>query len=317
MSGLITSCSEIKEKPTQTFVQEDQEKEPLPHIPDLEITAEPETKPEPPAIPQITVAKVVTPAGSLYPIRDYGSPYLPDGSLSNKKLSWYFNRNAEHIPPTAMADFDLRMFDGYYLGDVSQRVVYLTFDQGYEFGCTETILDILLEKGVKAAFFTTEHYVTSCPDLIKRMLDEGHIVANHSSKHKSSPDLTDEEFRAELLSLEETFMEQTGMEIAKYFRPPSGEYSARTLNLARELGYKSVFWSSAHRDWETDNQPGMDAVYEIIMSDLHNGAVYLLHGVSWSNTEALPYVIDSMRESGYAFATLDDFPEYILEETNN
>lgn len=239
----------------------------------------------------------------------YGSPYDEDGVLSNKSMSWYFKRNSEHQPPTAQKDFDIRLFDGYYLGDISQNVIYLTFDQGYENGFTNQILDTLAEKDVKATFFLTKSYIKNSPDIVKRIAEEGHVSSNHSVKHESSPTLTDEEMEYEILETERYYNEVTGLELSKLFRPPMGEYSARTLAITQELGYKTIFWSFAYEDWIVDKQPGMAVAYETVMNNAHNGCIMLLHSVSESNTEALPFIIDSLKEQGFEFKTLADLPE--------
>ena len=263
----------------------------------------------PPVMPETIVRRQVEiPEVSGYPAHNFGSPYTDSGALSNKKSGWYFNRNKEHVPPTATRDFDIRQFDGHYLGDTGSKVVYLTFDEGYENGYTEKILDVLAEKQVHAAFFVTKPYITSCPDLIQRMVDEGHIVGNHSVTHKSFPDLSDEDIIWELEETARAFYEVTGQDMPLFFRPPMGEYSARTLAVTMNTGYKSIFWSFAYKDWETDNQPGKAAAYETVMNDLHNGQIMLLHAVSSSNTEALPDIIDSFKEHGYEFLSLYDLP---------
>ena len=273
-------------------------------------TPESSPSPEPvPSAPQTLVKRQVTiPEVSGYPAHNFSSPYTEGGALTNKKNGWYFNRNKEHVPPTATRDFDIRQFDGHYLGDTSRKVIYLTFDEGYENGYTEKILDVLLEKQVTAAFFVTKPYILSEPELIQRMVDEGHIVGNHSVSHKSFPDLSDEDIEWELAETARAFKEVTGQDMPLFFRPPMGEYSARTLAVTMNTGYKSIFWSFAYKDWETYNQPGKAVAYETIMNDLHNGQIALLHAVSSSNTEALPDIIDSFREHGYEFLSLYDLP---------
>ena len=235
---------------------------------------------------------------------NFGSPFDGDGRLSNTTHSWYFMRNANHQPPIGNRAFDIRTLNGIYLGDISQRVVYLTFDAGYEYGFTEQILNTLAEKNVQAAFFVTLPYVRSNPELIRRKVQEGHLIANHSVTHRSSPALTDEEFEFEIMELQRYFEENFDAQMGRFFRPPMGEFSARTLALTDNLGYKTVFWSFAYQDWLVDNQPGADFAYQIIMNNLHNGSIILLHSVSESNTQALPYVIDSIRAQGYRFASL-------------
>lgn len=227
-------------------------------------------------------------------------------ALSNEKYGWYFNPNDEHIPPTASDKVDLAKYDAYYLGDTSRKVIYLTFDEGYENGYSSKILDVLKEKDVKAAFFVTKPFIESNKELIKRMVDEGHVVGNHSSKHKSCPDLTDEELKNELEETSNYFKEVTGQDMPKVFRPPMGEYSERTLAVTQSAGYKSIFWSFAYKDWLTDAQPGKQVAYDTVMKRYHNGAIMLLHAVSQSNTEALGDIIDSLKEQGYSFESLTD-----------
>ena len=237
----------------------------------------------------------------------FGSAY-DDGTLSNEKLSWYYGKNTEYQPPTGNTRFDIRPFGGYHLGDITRKDIFLTFDEGYENGYTENILNTLLEKHVQAAFFVTKGYIESNPALIQRMIDEGHTVGNHSAGHKSSPELTDEEMVFELEETARTYMALTGLEMPRYFRPPMGEYSARTLKITQDSGYKTIFWSFAYMDWLTDSQPTKETAYEEIVSHMHNGAVPLLHAVSQANAEALPDVIDTLRAEGFTFRPLTELP---------
>ena len=239
----------------------------------------------------------------------YGGAYNADGTLSNAKQSWYFGKNKNHLPPTGNNAFDVRPFGGYHLGDVTQKVIYLTFDEGYENGYTAPILDVLAEKGVSAAFFVTKSYITRNPELIQRMVDEGHIVGNHSVSHASSPDLTDEEMVYELLETARCFTELMGHPMPGFFRPPMGEYSARTLQITQNCGYKTIFWSFAYVDWVVDEQPSRQAARDEILTHMHNGAVPLLHAVSRANAEALGEVIDALRAEGFTFLSLYDLPE--------
>jgi len=240
-----------------------------------------------------------------YGANEYGSPY-ENGVLSNSSYEWYFMSNADGQPPKAQRYFDMRPFGGYYLGDINNKYIYLTFDEGYENGYTAALLDILKEKGVKAAFFVTKTYIRDNQLLIIRMEEEGHIVANHSVSHRSSPDLTDEEFAYELEETARFYLEIVGRDMGRYFRPPMGDYSARTIKLAQDLGYKTVFWSFAYKDWLVDAQPGKQAAFDMITSRAHNGCIMLLHAVSQTNTEVLPDVIEDFRAKGYSFRTLDE-----------
>jgi peptidoglycan-N-acetylmuramic acid deacetylase len=162
----------------------------------------------------------------------------------------------------------------------------------------------LRDKNVHAAFFLTRTYIRDNPELCRRMAAEGHVVANHSWRHRSFPTLTDEEIEEELLETARFYQETTGYTMEPFFRPPAGEYSARTLALTQTHGYTTVFWSLTHVDWLVDDQPGKEAAFQRVVGNLHNGAVILLHAVSESNTEALPDIIDAARGMGYEFGSL-------------
>jgi len=248
--------------------------------------------------------QIIMPEVIYTPDSRYGSPYDADGQLSDKQRSWYFMRNANHQPPDAMRDFDIKQFGGYYLGDINQKRVYLTFDEGYENGYTGAILDTLREYGVQAAFFLTKPYIKSNPELVARMVAEGHIAANHSVNHYSFPDLSNDEIEYELTECADYFTEMTGAQMDMFFRPPEGNYSARTLYTTHTFGYKTIFWSFAYLDWDVNNQPGKEAAYNNVINNLHNGMIMLLHAVSSSNTEALPEIIETILEMGYSFGSL-------------
>jgi peptidoglycan-N-acetylmuramic acid deacetylase len=239
---------------------------------------------------------------------------------SNSPIHWGFKKNDNHEPPTAGAEREqmLEEFDSFYLGDTTKQHIYLTFDNGYEEGYTDDILDVLKQKQVPAAFFITGHYIQDQPELVKRMVEEGHIVGNQSWSH---PDLTTKNealIREELQRVDEAYRELTGAEQMRYLRPPRGVYSERTLAISRRLGYSHVLWSLAFVDWHTDRQKGWEYAYDQIMSQIHPGAVILLHTVSRDNAEALAKVIDDLQDEGYEFRTLDDlmihktFPDSIF-----
>lgn len=181
--------------------------------------------------------------------------------------------------------------------------IYLTFDEGYENGYTEKILDVLKEKECPAVFFVTMPYVKENPDLIRRMIDEGHTVGNHSVNHPSMPTLTLEQAADEITQLHDYVKQEFQYEMT-LFRPPMGEWSEQSLTLTQQLGYQSIFWSFAYRDWETDNQPEQAASLEKITNAAHNGAIYLLHAVSSTNTAILGDFIENLRTEGYTFAKM-------------
>ncbi|MFB5663301.1 delta-lactam-biosynthetic de-N-acetylase [Alteribacillus sp. HJP-4] len=200
----------------------------------------------------------------------------------------------------------LEKHDGFFIGDTDEKVLYLTFDNGYENGYTEEMLDILKEKKVPATFFVTGHYLRSAPDLVKRMADEGHIVGNHSWNHPSLPALSDEKITKELNSVKKEYQRITGDKNMNYLRPPQGTFNENSIKKARELGYLHVFWSFAYVDWETNSQKGKQYAYDSIMKRIHPGAVMLLHTVSSDNSAALGEVIDECRKQGYRFGSIDE-----------
>lgn len=234
--------------------------------------------------------------------------YTNTENLDNTLYGWGVrvlpNHQTPEITPKAMEL--IKKYDAIFVGDTTKKVVYLTFDEGYEAGYTPKILDILKENNVKAAFFVTGPYVKEHADLVKRMVEEGHIVGNHTVNHPSLPTLSDEKVKEEITKLGEMFKELTGKKM-KYFRPPKGEYSERTLYLTKSLGYRTVFWSLAMADW----QPlpgGSEESYNTVIRRLHPGAVILLHAVSKDNVIALDRIIKSVKAEGYEFKTLDDIP---------
>lgn len=229
------------------------------------------------------------------------------GNFSNDKKGWGLKRNDNHEQPEMPASISagLSKYGAYWIGSPTEKTLYLTFDEGYENGYTPQILDILKANDVKAAFFVTGHYLKSQPDLIKRMVDEGHIVGNHSDSHPSLPDISDENIKEELQLVEQAYADLTGRKGMKYLRPPMGEYSERTLAVTRELGYHNIFWSMAFVDW-VPMPGGPDEAYQSVMDNLHNGAVILLHAVSKDNTEALDRILKDIKAQGYTFKTLDD-----------
>lgn len=232
-------------------------------------------------------------------------------NLTSKELNWYFMPRKDEIPPRCIDEGApmLRKYDAYYLGDTSQKIIYLTFDEGYENGYSAKILDVLKKCNVKAAFFVTTPYINSNKELVKRMVKEGHLVCNHSTTHPSMASISDEgKFKKEFLGCEKAFKDLTGKEMPKYFRPPMGKFSELSLKRTKDLGYKTIFWSFAYRDWEPASQPSHELAKKTIMERVHPGAVYLLHAVSKTNTEVLGDVIDDLKAKGYTFKSLDELP---------
>ena len=209
-------------------------------------------------------------------------------------------------PQGAASRAQLQKYDAAYIGDTSEKVLYLTFDAGYENGCTEKILDILKKHNVKAAFFLVGNYIEKNADLVRRMVEEGHIVGNHTMHHKDMSQLTGKEtFAKELTDLEALFLETTGKEMPKFYRPPQGVYSQENLRMAKELGYKTVFWSLAYADWNNDAQPTREQAFSKLLPRCHNGAVVLLHSTSKTNEEILDELLTKWKDQGYRFESID------------
>ena len=226
--------------------------------------------------------------------------------------SWYFKPREDGLQPICADDAAgfIDNYDALYLGDAQDKSIYLTFDAGYESGDTEAILDALKEAGAPAAFFVTGHYMESNPQLIRRMADEGHLVCNHTVNHKDMTKMTSaQEFSEELNGLAEKYKEITGKEMPKYVRPPEGRYSEQALKMCQNLGYTTVFWSFAYKDWLKDDQPDTQAAIDRIMRRTHSGEVVLLHSTSTTNAKIMPDILAKWKEQGYTFKSLDDLKQ--------
>ena len=228
--------------------------------------------------------------------------------LTLKTGAWGLSFPTEGQPPTGPAGSkQLAQYDAAYLGDTTEKVIYLTFDAGYENGNVAKILDVLKEENVPAAFFVLDNLITQNKALVMRMLDEGHLVCNHTSKHLDVTKCKNiDEFKRELESLENVFKEVTGKEMPKYFRPPEGKFSEKSMQYASELGYKTIFWSFAYADWDNGAQPSLDVAKEKILANVHNGEIMLLHPTSATNAAILADVIRELKVQGYRFGTLDE-----------
>lgn len=226
----------------------------------------------------------------------------------NKKICWGIKRNDNHEQPDLGKENQelINKYNGIAMGNKSDKNVYLTFDLGFEAGYTEKILDVLKENDVKACFFITAHYVNTAEDLVKRMIEEGHDVGNHTVNHHSLPEISEEKLRKEVMDLHTAIYEKFGYEM-KYIRPPKGEYSERTLQICNELNYKTVMWSFAYDDWEEKKQGREEYGKGKILNNTHPGEVMLLHGTSKDNMNILDECIKKIKEDGYQFKKLDEF----------
>ena len=221
---------------------------------------------------------------------------------------WGLGFSEKGQPPTGMAGVEeLKQFNAYYLGDTDQKKIYLTFDAGYENGNTDAILEALKKQDVKATFFVVGHYLETAPELIRRMVQEGHTVGNHTYHHYDMSKISDfEVFTEEMESVERKYEEITGEPMVKYYRPPQGKYSQENLEMAKNLGYHTFFWSLAYVDWKEEAQPSREEAFEKLMSRIHPGAVVLLHSTSATNGEILEELLIKWKEQGYTFGTLEE-----------
>lgn len=198
----------------------------------------------------------------------------------------------------------LTKHNSIYLGDNDK--VYLTFDTGYELGNTSKILDTLKENDVKATFFVTGHFMKTNPELIKRMHDEGHLVGNHTWGHPKITTISKEKLENEINKINEEYKKITNCEMKKYFRPPCGDFDDKSLGYLDELGYKTIFWSLAYKDWNPKEIKGKEFAYNSVVDKLHNGAIILLHTVSTDNTNALSDIINGIKNKGYKIGHIAD-----------
>ena len=234
-----------------------------------------------------------------------------DAAVPASADNWGLSFPTEGQSPVGNASVeDLAQYDAYYLGDTSKPVIYLTFDCGYENGYTGKILDVLKAHEAPAAFFVVGHMIETAPDLIRRMVQEGHIVGNHTYHHPDMSAIAQQDaFQEELDSLAALYQETTGKELPRFYRPPQGKYSEENLRQAQALGYRTIFWSLAYVDWYTDDQPTAEEAYSKLLPRIHNGAIVLLHSTSQTNAEILDELLTKWEEMGYSFASLEDLPD--------
>ncbi len=238
-------------------------------------------------------------------------PALCIDSSASEQLNWYIKRNGNKRPvfpcgSESLSAYNTFFIDDNYPDDREEKKLYLTFDAGYENGNVEKILDVLKVENVPAAFFLLDNIIVSNSDLVKRMASEGHLVCNHTKRHKNLSNSTKEEIEADLLALERLCDKYTGVKMSKFFRFPEGKYSTEAINSVYELGYTTVFWSFAYDDWNNSKQMNEEYAIKKILSNTHNGAVVLLHPTSQTNANIMKDLIVSWRQMGYEFGSLDE-----------
>lgn len=227
-----------------------------------------------------------------------------NGNLSTKKVVWGPGKITDHVRPTEPLNLQAKYenFNAQFLMP-DEKTIMLTFDEGYENGFTPPILDTLKEKNVKAVFFVTYDFAKDNPDLIKRIIEEGHVLGNHTYRHKTMDEIDTTTATEEVMFLHNFVKDNYGYTM-KYFRFPKGEFSEASLSLVSELGYKSLFWSFAYEDWDANKAMNNDLAFKKITDSTHNGAIFLLHAVSKTNAEILGSVIDNVTSQGYKFVDL-------------
>ena len=256
-------------------------------------------------VPCLLAALLLSPMDTTTAVPVTSQVALPV-SVTNWGLS--FPTEGESPVGNATQEF-LSQYDAYFLGDTDKKVIYLTFDCGYENGYTEQILDALKKHNAPAAFFVVGNMIESAPDIIRRMAAEGHIVGNHTYHHPDMSAISDASaFKEELDSLSALYEQTVGQPLPMYYRPPQGKYSEENLKQAQALGYKTIFWSLAYVDWYVDDQPTAEAAYAKLLPRIHDGAIVLLHSTSRTNAEILDDLLTKWEEMGYTFASLDELP---------
>lgn len=229
-------------------------------------------------------------------------------TLSAASYGWGFKRNPDHrTPDVGPYAQEIEGTSSYYVGPTDEKVVFLTFDAGYDNGVLPKILEVLADKKVKSTFFVTGDFIERESDLVMQIVYQGHLLGNHTWSHKDITKLSDSELESELKKVEDAYFQLTLRPLPKLFRPPSGQFNRESLLKVQKLGYKTFFWSLAYKDWKTNEQKGEDYAYRSVMDNLHNGAIILLHTVSEDNCKALPKIIDGIRAEGYTIKNLDYF----------
>lgn len=232
---------------------------------------------------------------------------MPASNIINNGENWGLGFGESGSQPSGTESAEvMKKYNAYYVGDSKKKVLYLTFDCGYENGNTPAILKALKKHKVKATFFVVGHFLKENHDLVKQIIKEGHTVGNHTYNHPNIIGMSKEKFESELTQVEDLFQEITGKELSKYYRPPQGKYNVENLQMAQERGYKTFFWSLAYVDWNQDAQPTKEEAFDKLLSRVHPGAIVLLHNTSRTNGEILDELLSKWEDMGYSFGVLGD-----------
>ncbi|BDH63070.1 peptidoglycan-N-acetylmuramic acid deacetylase PdaA [Lysinibacillus sp. PLM2] len=245
--------------------------------------------------------------------------FAPSNTAYAKTYNWGFTKSKDGKPADAGHELEtvLKEYDSIYKGRPDEKVIYLTFDNGFENGYTESILDTLKEENVKATFFLTGHYLKSATDLVKRMIDEGHTIGNHSYGHPNMANLPEEKMVDEWKKFDKLLKELTGVDRTHFVRPPEGVFSEKVLEIGNRHGYRHIFWSIAFVDWDKNSQKGWEYAYDELMKQLHPGGIILMHTVAKHNADAMPKFIQEAKKQGYRFGTLEELvTDFTLKRDN-
>ena len=238
--------------------------------------------------------------------------FLPTIQVSAKEDHWYCKRNDQHKQPKMDSNFSyIEQYGGIYIDskrgdDCFDKVIYLTFDVGYENGNVKKIVDVLNNENVKGSFFILGNIIDKEPELIKQMSNDGHLICNHTLNHPNLTKKSEDELIYEIKALEDAYKNLTGKEMSKFFRPPEGTFNQEMLMRVQKLGYKTVFWSFAYADWDNDKQMSEAQALKKILDNVHNGEIMLLHPTSQTNASIMQALIRELKSCGYRFATLDE-----------
>ena len=246
--------------------------------------------------------------GSMLGVFTGQIPRSQKTSSAAQSTGWGLSFQEEGKRPAGNASIDdLKQYNAYYASDTDQKIIYLTFDAGYENGNTPVILDALKKHQAPAVFFVVGNFIKDNPDLIRRILAEGHIIGNHTMTHPDLPQISSmDAFQKELQDVEELYTSLTGAAMTKFYRPPRGIYSTENLSMAKELGYSTFFWSLAYVDWIQDQQPSREEAFQKLLTRIHPGAIVLLHNTSSTNAEILDELLTRWEEMGYEFHSLKE-----------
>ena len=251
----------------------------------------------------IALVLILAGAGALYQTR-FGPVVTTTGEITD----WGLSFPTPGQPPVGNASSeDLEALSARFLGDVSDPTIYLTFDAGFVNGHTAAILDALKKHNAPAAFFLVGNYFQTAPDLVRRMVAEGHVIGNHTMNHLDMSKISDmDAFQKELQGVEDLYREVVGSDMPKLYRPPQGKFNLENLKQAQQLGYTTVFWSLAYVDWYADNQPTKQQAFDKLLPRIHNGAIVLLHSTSETNAQILDELLTKWEQAGYKFGNLTD-----------